>query len=209
MTKLMSTSNEILAFTGLIQPIKVQLCIPLLDTNLTVMSPNHRSFYLTNQLTMTSYDLEYWPVGSWDVEYHRYIPNRVPTRTQSNVIKFGGVCDLNFLEASLKCRHHNNACACVPARNLYTLPFTGSVSWNASGCSGLSPRTTIHPTTDVILLGLDLNEFLSVPRSDLAGKYSKLVSHSPTQYLDQEDTVGFLPSLSIVFLLKHPSQTNV
>ena len=37
------------------------------------------------------------------------------------------------------------------------LPLAGSVSWNASGWSGLSPITTIHPTMEVILLGLVLN----------------------------------------------------
>ena len=40
---------------------------------------------------------------------------------------------------------------------VWHLPLVGSVSWNASGWSGLSPITTIPPTMEFILLGLVLN----------------------------------------------------
>lgn len=86
----------------------------------------------------------------------------------SKVIKLAGTCCLLLWQAALRCLNQSIAFILFPAWNLYEFPFSESVNKKRSGCSGSSAIITIQPTTEMLLLGVDLKCFLSVAFRDFA-----------------------------------------
>lgn len=119
------------------------------------------NYFLVKSIPQENCMLTSFPPSSLSY-HHRY---------HSKVMRLAGtlLSGQYCLDASCMWWHHSMAEDCVPARNLYILPCIGSVNWKVSGWSGLSPRITIQPTTDVIFVGFDLNwkpkQFLFIFRS--------------------------------------------